>query len=118
MLLGREIQLPVDLLLGCPPDSVVFEGDVASYVERLRDVLRNVHENAREYMVDVKSRRVVTIIGLTIRAIRLVTVFSYLSQLGKRVYVQSLKVCGLDLRSYLRKCLIWSTRFIKPLDPI
>ena len=46
MLLGREIQLPVDLLLGCPPDSVVFEGDVASYVEGLRDVLRNVHEYA------------------------------------------------------------------------
>ena len=24
MLLGREIHLPVDLLLGCPPDSVIF----------------------------------------------------------------------------------------------
>ena len=49
----------------------------------------------------VKSRREVMITGPTIRAIRLVTVFSYLRQLGKRVYVQSLKVCGLDLGSYL-----------------
>ena len=57
MLLGREIQLPVDLLLGCPPDSVVFEGDVASYVEGLRDVLRNVHEYAREYMVEASEKQ-------------------------------------------------------------
>ena len=57
MLLGREIQLPVDLLLGCPPDSVVFEGDVASCVERLRDVLRNVHEYVKEYMVEASEKQ-------------------------------------------------------------
>ena len=57
MLLGKEIQLPVDLLLGCPPDSVVFEGDVASYVEGLRDVLRNVHEYAREYIVEASEKQ-------------------------------------------------------------
>ena len=57
-LLGRKIQLPVDLLLGCPPpDSVVFEGDVASYVEGLRDILRNVHEYTREYMVEASEKQ-------------------------------------------------------------
>ena len=57
MLLGREIQLPVNLLLGCPPDLVVFEGDVTSFVEGLRDVLRNVHEYAREYMVEASEKQ-------------------------------------------------------------
>ena len=56
MLLGREIQLPVDLLLDCPRNSVVFEGDVASYVEGLRDVLRNVHEYAKEYMIQASEK--------------------------------------------------------------
>ena len=44
-------------------------------------MLRHVHEYGREYMIEAsekqKSRREVMIIGPNIRAIRLVTVFSY-----------------------------------------
>ena len=57
MLFGKEIQLPVDLLFGCPPDSILPESVDVSYVVGLRGVLRNVYEYAREYMSEASEKQ-------------------------------------------------------------
>jgi hypothetical protein len=43
---GREVNLPVDLLYGRPPDSQKIE-TVEDYVDQLRTRMENVHEFAR-----------------------------------------------------------------------
>ena len=46
--LGREVTLPVDLLMAAPPDEE-RESDVSSYAERLRRRLQTAHDAAREF---------------------------------------------------------------------
>ena len=57
MLFGREIQLPVDLLLGCPPDETVPVDCNVPYVIALRDQLQNVHDLARDNMSEASQRQ-------------------------------------------------------------
>ena len=57
MLFGREIQLPVDLLLGCPPDEAIQDDCNVPYVIALRDQLQNVHEMARDNMSEASQRQ-------------------------------------------------------------
>ena len=45
MLFGREIQLSVDLLLGCPPDEAIQDDCNVPYVIALRDQLQNVRDS-------------------------------------------------------------------------
>ena len=46
LMFGREVNLPVDLLYGRPPDEQKFE-TVEDYVDQLRNRMENVHEYAR-----------------------------------------------------------------------
>ena len=46
LMFGREVNLPVDLLYGRPPDEHKFE-TVEDYVDQLRNRMKNVHEYAR-----------------------------------------------------------------------
>ena len=57
MLFGREIQLPIDLLLGCPPDEAIQDDCNVPYVIALRDQLQNVHEIARDNMSEASQRQ-------------------------------------------------------------
>ena len=57
LMFGREIQLPIDLLLGkCPVDSELCEPNVA-YVKNLRDRLQCIHEVTRQSMLHSSDRQ-------------------------------------------------------------
>ena len=57
MLFVREIQLPVDLLFGCPPNEAVQDDCNVLYVIALRDQLQNVHEIAHDNMSEASQRQ-------------------------------------------------------------
>ena len=49
MMLGREAEVPLDLLMGRPPNGSIAK-DETSYVQALRGRLEAVHESAREHL--------------------------------------------------------------------
>ena len=53
MMLGREVNLPIDLLVGAVPHEKEYESD---YADELRDNLRAIHERAR-HALEVSARR-------------------------------------------------------------
>ena len=57
MLFGRNIQLPCDLLMGRPPENAVSKDCNIPYVEALRNQLSELHEIARENMVQASNRQ-------------------------------------------------------------
>ena len=54
MMLGREAELPVDLLYGPPPES---RQDECQYVIDMKEHLENVHQLARKKMLKASDRQ-------------------------------------------------------------
>ena len=55
MVFGRQVQLPVDLVLGRPPDQAVTDDIAIPYVNGLRDQLYNTHDLARSKMEEASA---------------------------------------------------------------
>ena len=54
MMFGREVNLPIDLIVGCPPDSETVSGSL--YVHDLQTKIQQAHQHARKHY-KVAARR-------------------------------------------------------------
>ena len=57
MLFGRDIQLPIDLMLGKPPVKVSDPVPGVAYVDDLKDELCEIHDVAREKLLQASDRQ-------------------------------------------------------------
>ena len=57
MLCGRDIQLPIDVMLGKPPVEVSDPVSGVAYVDHLKDKLCEIHDVAREKLLQASDRQ-------------------------------------------------------------
>ena len=55
MMFGREVNLPIDLIVGCPPDATCLGG--SSYVLDLQAKLQQAHQHARKHCKAAAQRQ-------------------------------------------------------------
>ena len=57
LFLGREVRLPLDLLVGCPPPEAQTDRNYHEYVDRLQNDLHRIHEIARQKLLSASDRQ-------------------------------------------------------------